>query len=1084
MKKLIVLFSFIAVIQSLAAQNEPSVSMSAGWKFATGEQAACVKPDFDDSGWKTMAMDKNWELQGFDVYDGYAWYRIKVVIPSSLKKSAFLKDSLQIGLGKINNFDQSFLNGELLGMNGKTVASGTQPDQSFLKAPTSTYDVQRNYIVTVNDPRIKWDQENVIAIRVFDEGGMGGIYAGDLSIRMRKLSDYFRIDNQSAAEKSGDGSIRKNVVLRNYYSQTPISGRLSISIIDKLTRKTTVILKENVKVAPASVKEFNYTIKEPSGPNKVLYQFVYDQVKDQISLGDEYPYILTPKNPETPRINGAAVYGTSPGKPFLFIIAVTGKRPMTFATEGLPAGLNLDSKTGIITGRVKEAGEFRVMLGAKNKLGEAHKELHIIIGDQIALTPPMGWNSWNCWGLTVDQEKVVASARVFKEKGLADHGYTFINIDDGWQKYQNEEPKRDPWGYILPNSKFPNMKALGDSIHSMGLKFGIYSSPGPLTCGKYAASYLFEAQDAESYGSWGVDYLKYDWCSYDQIAKNLEKPELTKPYLVMRDALKKSGRDIVYSLCQYGMGEVWKWGAEVGGNLWRTTEDINDSWESLKQCGFSQTVQAPYAGHGHWNDPDMLVVGWVGWGPSLHQSKLTPDEQYTHISLWSLLSAPLLLGCDLTRLDDFTLNLITNDEVLAVNQDPLGKQAGRDILDGSFQVWSKQLADGSRAVGIFNLGEESLNYELDLNKIGLAGSQVVRDLWRQKEVGTFSGKFIAVVPSHGVVMIRITTNPSAAAASPPGAGNGAGDFRPGESWLDNNGIMINAHGGGILFDGGKYWWFGEHKLEGKKGNSAWVGVHCYSSEDLYNWKDEGIALKVSDDPASDITAGCVLERPKVIFNRKTGKYVMWFHLELKGQGYKAARSGIAVADKVTGPYTFIESIRPNGEMARDMTLFVDDDGKAYHFYAAEDNATMVISQLSDDYLKPSGKFIKILNGRFREAPAISKNQGKYFLITSDCTGWAPNAATVAVSESIWGPWTEKGNPCKGAESEIKTTFNSQSTYIQPVMGRPGAFVFMADRWNPENAIDGRYIWLPVLWENGTPVLKWMKEWDLGVFRRD
>ncbi len=761
-----VFFTFCAIIIAtrLSAQNEPSVSLSAGWKFATGDQVVCVKPDFNDSGWKTMEMDKNWELQGFDVYDGYAWYRTKVVIPSSLRKSAFLRDSIQIALGKINNFDQSFLNGELLGMNGKTVAPGTQPDQSFIKAPTSTYDVQRNYILPVTDSRIHWDLENVIAIRVFDEGGMGGIYAGDLSIRMRKLSDYFRIDNQIAAEKTGGGSIRKKVVLRNYYSKTPISGRLSISIIDKLTRNASVILKEKVAVGPSSVKEFSYTITEPAGPNKVLYQFVYDQVKDQISIGAEYRYILTPKNPETPWINGARGYGTSSGKPFLFNIPATGKRPMTFATEGLPAGLNLDSKTGIITGRVKETGEFRVMLVAKNKLGEARKELQIIIGDQIALTPPMGWNSWNCWGTAVDQEKVIASARVFKEKGLADHGYTFINIDDGWQKFQTDEPKRDPWGYILPNSKFPNMKALGDSIHSFGLKFGVYSSPGPLTCGKYAASYLFEAQDAESYGAWGVDYLKYDWCSYDQIAKNTERTELIKPYLVMRDALKKSSRDIVYSLCQYGMGDVWKWGAEVGGNLWRTTEDINDSWESLKQCGFSQTAQAPYAGPGHWNDPDMLVVGWVGWGPNLHQSKLSPDEQYTHISLWSLLSAPLLMGCDLTRLDEFTLNLITNDEVLAVNQDALGKQASRDILDGNFQVWSKPLADGSRAVGIFNLGEESQKYELDPDKLGLKGSQTVRDLWRQKDSGTINGKYETVVPSHGVVMIRLSADGAAAGA--------------------------------------------------------------------------------------------------------------------------------------------------------------------------------------------------------------------------------------------------------------------------------------------------------------------------------
>ncbi len=1083
MKRIVSALCAILLSTGLFSQVEPKLSISTGWKFATGNHEECIEAGFNDSGWKTMAMDKNWELQGFEVYDGYAWYRTKVVIPSSLKKSAYLRDSLQIGLGKINNFDQSYLNGELLGMNGKTVSAGTKGDQSFIKAPTATYDVQRNYVVAVNDPRILWDQENVIAIRVFDEGGMGGIYAGELAIRMRKLTDYFLIDNQEAAEKSGSGSITKKVVLRNSYSAKPITGHLSISMIDKLNGKSSVILNEKMSVDPLSLKNFKYVINEPSGPNQVQYLFTYDQVKDQIRISDEYPYILTPVTPAIPKINGARVYGERPGKPFLFYIPATGARPMTYATEGLPAGLSLDTKTGIITGRVKDSGEYHVMLVAKNKQGEARKELNLIIGDNIALTPPMGWNSWNCWGLTVDQEKVVASAKVFKEKGLANHGYTFINIDDGWQKYQNEEPKRDPWGYILPNKRFPNMKALGDSIHALGLKFGVYSSPGPLTCGKYAASYMFENQDAESYGAWGVDYLKYDWCSYDQIAKNQEKQELMKPYLTMQSALKNSGRDIVYSLCQYGMGDVWKWGTEVGGNLWRTTEDINDSWESLKQCGFSQTVQSAFAGQGHWNDPDMLVVGWVGWGPSLHQSKLTPDEQYTHISLWSLLSAPLLLGCDLTRLDDFTLNLITNDEVLAVNQDPSGRQASRDFVDGNFQVWSKLLADGSRAIGIFNLGEESKKYELNLTKLGLKGMQTVRDLWRQKDAGDFTGKYAAMIPSHGVILIR------SIGKSDEGTANKATvtdkqSFNPGQPWLDNNGVMINAHGGGILFDQGKYWWFGEHKLEGRKGNSAWVGVHCYSSTDLYNWIDEGIALKVSDDPKSEITAGCVLERPKVIFNSKTGKYVMWFHLELKGQGYNAARSGVAVADKITGPYTYIESTRPNGEMARDMNLFVDEDGKAYHFYSSEDNATMVISLLSDDYLKPSGKFIKILKDRSREAPAPFKYKGKYYLVTSACTGWAPNAATVAVAESIWGPWVEKENPCVGAVSEIKTTFDSQSTYIQPVIGRPDAFIFMADRWNPENAIDGRYIWLPVLWKDGLPVLKWMKEWDLKVFRFD
>ncbi|MDD5509095.1 MAG: family 43 glycosylhydrolase, partial [Bacteroidales bacterium] len=976
MKRILFLIVASLALYLVWAQNETSVDLSAGWKFATGDHPGCVKADFDDSGWKIMTMDKNWELQGFDVYDGYAWYRIKVVIPSDLRKSSYLKDSIMLSLGKINNWDQSYLNGQLLGMNGRTAPAGTQPDDSFLKAPSSMYDVQRDYVLPVNDPRVFWDEENVIAIRVFDEGGMGGIYAGDLRIRMRKLADYLTIDNSREATVSPGNTLTKVVCLQNSHSIRPLPGKFTITYIDKLNRKTTILKQEKISVKPGSFIESNYIVNAPDGPNTVICEFVFDEVKDRESVRDEYPYILTPPVPEQPRINGPSVYGCRPDKPFLFSIPASGKRPMFFATEGLPFGLNLDSKTGIITGRVADSGEYRVMLIARNRLGEAKKELRIIIGDRITLTPPMGWNSWNCWGLTVDQEKVVASAKVFKNKGLADHGFSFINIDDGWQKYQNEEPKRDPWGYILPNLKFPNMKSLGDSIHSMGLKFGIYSSPGPLTCGKYAGSYRYETRDIESYSAWGVDYLKYDWCSYDQIAKNLEKVELTKPYLVMRDAMKKANRDITYSLCQYGMGEVWKWGNEVGGNLWRTTEDITDNWESLKMCGFSQTMQAPYAGPGHWNDPDMLVLGWVGWGPSLHKSRLTPDEQYTHMSLWCLLSAPLLLGCDLTRLDDFTLNLITNDEVLAIDQDALGQQATLQIIEEEIQVWVKSLEDGSRAVGVFNLGDHSRKYDLDLKKLGLTENQAVRDLWRQKDLGTADGKFSCIVPSHGVVLVRLSTDDGrqTSVVSHPSS-----VIRPGELWLDNNGVPINAHGGGMLFDAGKYYWFGEHKVEGWKGNQAWIGVHCYSSEDLYNWKDEGIALKVSADTSSEITAGCVLERPKVIYNRQTGKYVMWFHLELKGQGYKAARSGVAVADQVTGPYTYLESMRPNGEMARDMTLFLDDDGKAYHIYASEDNATLIISQLSDDFLKPSGTFVKILKGRYREAPAICKYQGKYFL---------------------------------------------------------------------------------------------------------
>ena len=354
------------------------------------------------------------------------------------------------------------------------------------------------------------------------------------------------------------------------------------------------------------------------------------------------------------------------------------------------------------------------------------------------------------------------------------------------------------------------------------------------------------------------------------------------------------------------------------------------------------------------------------------------------------------------------------------------------------------------------------------------------------------------------------------------------NIKPGEIWPDNNGVHINAHGGGILFYDGKYYWFGEHKIEGEKGNKAWVGVHCYSSKNLTDWKDEGIALKVvKDNPESEITEGCVLERPKVIYNPETGKFVMWFHLELKGQGYDAARSGVAVSDNVAGPYSFVKSFRPNagywpqnvkdihkqpvadtikskycggkgclpahpdtvnllgrdfagGQMARDQNLFADDDGKAYHIYSSEENSTLHISQLTNDYMSYSGNYIRVFSDRYMEAPAMFKHKGKYFLIASDCTGWAPNAARLAWAPTIFGPWEELGNPCRGNEAEL--TFRSQSTFVLPVQGKENAFIYMGDRWTPDNAIDGRYIWLPVQFkENGTPYLEWMNEWTLDFF---
>lgn len=349
-------------------------------------------------------------------------------------------------------------------------------------------------------------------------------------------------------------------------------------------------------------------------------------------------------------------------------------------------------------------------------------------------------------------------------------------------------------------------------------------------------------------------------------------------------------------------------------------------------------------------------------------------------------------------------------------------------------------------------------------------------------------------------------------------------IRPGRLWLDDRGEHINAHGGGVLYHEGKYYWFGEHKNENS--NAALVGINCYSSGNLVNWKYEGVALPVSDDPQSEITKGCVMERPKVIYNEKTGKFVMWFHLELKGQGYKAARSALAVSDNVTGPYTFVRSERINkgfypfdmpddirklrldpnkyttwwtpewykavenglflkrdlaeGQMARDMTLFVDDDGKAYHIYASEENLTLHIAELTDDYAGHTGKYIRVAPGGHNEAPTIFKRKGTYWMITSGCTGWEPNAARMFSAPSIWGPWKQHVNPCRGEKSEI--TFGGQGTFIQQVYGKKDAYVFMADMWRPKHPIDGRYMWLPIKFEKDIPYLEWMDEWDLNFIQ--
>ena len=471
---------------------------------------------------------------------------------------------------------------------------------------------------------------------------------------------------------------------------------------------------------------------------------------------EQYGILTPPAGPE-PRINGARVFGVRPGSPFLFTIAASGERPMTFAAENLPQGLALDEKTGRITGAVAKAGEYGVTLLARNARGEARRPFRIVAGDRIALAPPMGWNSWNCWAESVDDEKVRGAADGMAASGLIHHGWTYINIDDGWQG-----ARRPPEYALQPKGRFPDLKALADYVHGLGLKLGLYSTPWKTSYAGFAGgsadtddgrvlekghtfgAVAFAAADARQFAAWGIDYLKYDWKPID-----VEHAE------AMAEALRESGRDIVYSLSNSAPFDLARQWARLA-NAWRTAGDLNDSWPSVRETGFSQDKWRPFAGPGHWNDPDMLVVGRVGWGPSLRPTGLTPNEQYAHVSLWCLLAAPLLLGCDLQNLDAFTLNLLTNDEVLEVDQDPLGRQAGRVARDGPTEVWAKEMQDGSMAVGLFNLDDrQPRTVTVRWSDLGVKGPRKVRDLWRQKDLGVFDGKFSCSVLVHGVVLVRI-----------------------------------------------------------------------------------------------------------------------------------------------------------------------------------------------------------------------------------------------------------------------------------------------------------------------------------------
>ena len=478
--------------------------------------------------------------------------------------------------------------------------------------------------------------------------------------------------------------------------------------------------------------------------------------------------VLTPPAPAAPRINGPKIYGVRPGAPFLYRIPVTGRRPMLFRADDLPAGLSLDPESGIITGKIAAAGTHRVTLFTRNGFGTAQREFRIVASNTLALTPPMGWNSWYIHYNRVSEAVMRQAADQMIASGMADYGYQYVNIDDCWmvkpgaQEADLGGPTRTAEGGLLPNHRFPDIKGMVNYIHAKGLKAGTYISPGPTTCAGFTGSWQHEAQDARTFAEWGFDFLKYDWCSYGGKAGGNTVDHLKKPYQVMWAELLKQDRDIVFNLCQYGIGEVWKWGAEVG-HCWRTTGDLGlergTKLPSFYNIAFSNARHHEYAKPGAWNDPDYILIGWVGDAHGMGEGKqttLTPNEQYSYMSLWSLMAAPLIFSGDMAKLDPFTLNVLCNHEVIAVDQDPLGRQARILRKTEREFVLVKELEDGSKALGVFNLGNAPTKLSVSWAELGVAGKQRVRDLWRQKDLGVSENAFAVDVPRHGVAFVRLS----------------------------------------------------------------------------------------------------------------------------------------------------------------------------------------------------------------------------------------------------------------------------------------------------------------------------------------
>ena len=495
--------------------------------------------------------------------------------------------------------------------------------------------------------------------------------------------------------------------------------------------------------------------------------------------------------PAQPKFAATAVAGVRPGRPWLWRVGVTGVEPVRISVGNLPGGLTFDPATRVISGVAPtSAGEYRLRFVAENSHGRAEREFRLVVGETLALTPPMGWSSWYCMSGKVSDVWVREAAEALVKTGLADRGWTQVNLDDFWMtrpapddarlaRLQAQErlgrmagyykavlddlellgAPRDAAGRIRPNARFPDMPALTAQLHARGLRAGLYSSPGVLTCGGCTGSFGHEEDDAAQFAAWGFDFLKYDWCSYYLEGGRLERADWLRPYARMGAALRAQPRDLVFSLCQYGHAGVWEWGAETGGQLWRVGDDLVDTWGSVSAAGFFGEEHDRFIGPGHWNDLDFLMLGRIGWNRKTHPVRLTPDEQRTHFALWCLRASPLLLAGDPAALEPFTLSLLTNDAVIAVNQDPLGRPARRVVLGDTLEAWVRPLADGAVAVGVFNRDEETASATVTWAQLGLPGVWRVRDLWRDRELAHAAAQWSGAVARHGVELLRLEPFP-------------------------------------------------------------------------------------------------------------------------------------------------------------------------------------------------------------------------------------------------------------------------------------------------------------------------------------